>query len=38
VLSFVAQDHLFDGHAGHHLKSRPTAEQLAQRGPIAPWR
>ena len=31
VLSFVAQDSLFDGHVGHHLKSRPTAEQLLRR-------
>ncbi len=31
VLSFVAQDTLFDGHIGHHLKSRPTAEQLMRR-------
>ena len=31
VLSFVAQDTLFDGHLGHHLKSRPTAEQLLRR-------
>ena len=31
VLSFMAQDTLFDGHAGHHLKSRPTAEQLLRR-------
>ena len=31
VLSFVAQDTLFDGHLGHHLKSRPTAEQLMRR-------
>lgn len=31
VLSFVAQDRLCDGHSGHHLKSRPTAEQLLRR-------
>lgn len=31
VLSFVAQDSLFDGHLGHHLKSRPTANQLLRR-------
>lgn len=31
VLSFVAQDTLFDGHIGHRLKSRPTAEQLLRR-------
>ncbi|WP_455379395.1 Si-specific NAD(P)(+) transhydrogenase [Petrachloros mirabilis] len=31
VLSFVAQDNLFDGHVGHHLKSRPTAGQLLHR-------
>ncbi len=31
VLSFVAQDTLGDGHLGHHLKSRPTAEQLLRR-------
>lgn len=31
VLSFVAQDTLCDGHIGHHLKSRPTAEQLLRR-------
>jgi NAD(P) transhydrogenase len=31
VLSFVAQDSLFDGHVGHHLKCRPTAEQLLRR-------
>lgn len=31
VLSFVAQDTLCDGHVGHHLKSRPTAEQLLRR-------
>ncbi|MDC8448016.1 MAG: Si-specific NAD(P)(+) transhydrogenase [Nitrospira sp.] len=31
VLSFVAQDTLFDGHIGHHLKSRPTADQLMRR-------
>ena len=31
VLSFVAQHSLCDGHLGHRLKSRPTAEQLLQR-------
>ena len=31
ALSFVAQDTLFDGHSGHRLKSRPTAEQLMRR-------
>lgn len=31
VMSFMAQDTLFDGHAGHHFKSRPTAEQLLRR-------
>ncbi len=31
VLSFVAQDTLFDGHRGDHLRSRPTAEQLFRR-------
>jgi len=31
VLSFMAQDSLFDGHPGHHLKSRPTADQLLRR-------
>ena len=31
VLSFVAQDTLWDGQIGHHLKSRPTAEQLLRR-------
>jgi NAD(P) transhydrogenase len=31
VLSFIAQDTLGDGHLGHHLKSRPTAEQLLRR-------
>ena len=31
VLSFVAQDSLCDGQIGHHLKSRPTAEQLLRR-------
>ena len=31
VLSFVAQDTLCDGQIGHHLKSRPTAEQLLRR-------
>jgi NAD(P) transhydrogenase len=31
VLSFVAQDSLFDGHVGHHLKRRPTAEELLRR-------
>ena len=31
VLSFVAQDTLYDGHLGHHLKSRPTAEELFRR-------
>lgn len=31
VLSFVKQDTLFDGHVGHRLKSRPTAEQLMRR-------
>lgn len=31
VLSFVAQDGLIDGHPGHHLKSRPTSEQLLRR-------
>jgi len=31
VLSFVAQDTLFDGHNGHRLKSRPTADQLMRR-------
>lgn len=31
VLSFMAQDRLFDGRIGHHLKSRPTAEQLLRR-------
>lgn len=31
VLPFAAQDSLFDGHLSHHLKSRPTAEQLLQR-------
>ncbi|WP_455371869.1 FAD-dependent oxidoreductase, partial [Petrachloros mirabilis] len=30
-LSFMAQDSLFDGHPGHHLKSRPTADQLLRR-------
>jgi NAD(P) transhydrogenase len=31
VLSFIAQDTLGDGHLGHHLTSRPTAEQLLRR-------
>lgn len=31
VLSFVAEDHRFDGHVGHHRNSRPTAEQLMRR-------
>lgn len=31
VLSFIKQDSLDDGYAGHHLASRPTAEQLLRR-------
>lgn len=31
VLSFVAQDTMSDGQSRHHLKSRPTAEQLLRR-------
>lgn len=31
VLSFMAQDHLSDGNGGHHLKRRPTADQLLHR-------
>ena len=31
VLSFVAEDHRFDGQLDHHLISRPAAEQLMRR-------
>ncbi|RMH07231.1 MAG: Si-specific NAD(P)(+) transhydrogenase, partial [Nitrospirae bacterium] len=31
VLSFIAQDSLFDRRLGHHSKNRPTAEQLLHR-------
>jgi len=31
VLSFVAEDYRFDRYVSHHLKSRPTAEQLMRR-------
>lgn len=31
VLSFMVEDHRFDGQIGHHLKRRPTAEDLMRR-------